>query len=118
MLVPQQRYRQIRELGCTYPVNYLLFDFCLAALDGELVDARLYLAHSFHILGLHSSLNLSLSVIINEALTQDRDVRNLLTLLAKATEPRNAKNYLETFGSEFKKRYNAYLQEVEKLRSS
>jgi hypothetical protein len=114
-IIHQYRYKQLREIGCAYPVNYLLFDFCLAALDGDHVDARLYLAHSLHILGLHSSLNLLLSVIVNEKLTQDGDVRDLLTLLARVTEPRNARNYIETFGPEFKRRYDIYIRECKRL---
>src|SRR5439155_9067444 len=39
-------YSQLKEIGCTYPVEYLIFDFCLAALEGDYVDARLYLTHS------------------------------------------------------------------------
>jgi hypothetical protein len=55
-LLFEQRYKQLREIGCSYPVEYLLFDFCLAALKGDYVDAGLYLAHSLHILGLNKSL--------------------------------------------------------------
>lgn len=25
----EQRYKQLREIGCSYPIEYLLFDFCL-----------------------------------------------------------------------------------------
>lgn len=114
-IIHPQRYRQLQELGCTYPVNYLLFDFCLACLDGDLGDARLYLAHSLHILGLDNSLNLLLSVIVNEGLTQDRDVTDLLVLLAKCTEPRNARSYVDTFGPSFKSRYGLYMSELKKL---
>lgn len=109
------RYNQLKEIGCTYPVEYLLFDFCLAALEGDFLDARLYLAHSFHILGLNKSFSLILSVIVNEPLISDSDVRELLTLLAKATEPRNAKRYLDTYGDGLRKRYEAYIEELQKL---
>jgi hypothetical protein len=114
-VVHRQRYRQLRELGCKYPVNYLLFDFCLAALDGDLVDAKLYLSHSLHILGLHNSVNLLLSVIINEGLTRDGDVRYLLALLCRAAEPRNARAYFETYGPEFRKRYDNYVRELKSI---
>lgn len=114
-VIHQQRYKQLLELGCKYPINYLLFDFCLAALDGDLVDARLYLSHSLHILGLHNSVNLLLSVIINEELTQDGDVRYLLALLCRATEPRNARTYFETYGPEFRKRYDNYIRELKSI---
>jgi hypothetical protein len=112
----QNRHNQLRAIGCSYPVEYLLFDFCLAALEGDFVDAKLYLSHSFHILGLHQSFNLLLSVIINEHLTYDNDARELLTLLAKASEPRNAKTYLKTYGNEYERRYQIYIYELEKLR--
>ena len=112
----ENRHKQLRDIGCSYPVEYLLFDFCLAALEGDSLDAKLYLSHSFHILGLHRSFNLLMSVIINEHLTCDNDVRELLTLLAKASEPRNAKTYFGTYGNEYERRYLIYLRELEKLR--
>jgi hypothetical protein len=112
-LLVQNRHKQLLDIGCSYPVEYLLFDFCLAALEGDYLDAKLYLSHSFHILGLHRSFNLMLSVIINEPLTYDKDVRELLTLLARATEPRNAKTYLKTYGNEYERRYRIYLRESE-----
>src|ERR671919_551637 len=86
----EQRYKQLREIGCSYPIEYLLFDFCLAALDEDYLDAALYLAHSFHLLGFSKSFNLLLSVIVNERLAFDRDVKRLIILLAKSVEPRNA----------------------------
>jgi hypothetical protein len=104
----EQRYKQLSEIGCSYPVEYLLFDFCLAALDEDFLDAALYLAHSFHILGLSKSFNLLLSVIVNEKLTYDRDVRRLIILLARAIEPRNAGSYIDTYGSRFRRRYKMY----------
>ena len=101
----EQRYKQLHEIGCSYPIEYLLFDFCLAALEEDLLDAALYLAHSFHILGLSKSFNLLLSVIVNEKLAHDRDVRRLIILLARAIEPRNAESYIDTYGSRFRRRY-------------
>jgi DNA-binding response OmpR family regulator len=104
----EQRYKQLREIGCSYPIEYLLFDFCLAALDEDYLDAALYLAHSFHILGLSKSLNLLLSVMVNEKLAHDRDVRRLINLLARAIEPRDAKLYIDTYGVTFRRRYELY----------
>ena len=115
-VIVERRYKQLHEIGCSYPVEYLLFDFCLAALDGDYLNAKLYLAHSFHILGLHRSFNLLLSVIVNEPLTEDKDVRELLTLLARATEPHNAGTYLDAYGDAYTKRYKLYLAELEKLK--
>ena len=104
----EQRYKQLHEIGCSYPIEYLLFDFCLAALEEDYLDAALYLAHSFHILGFSKSFNLLLSVIVNERLAYDSDVRRLIILLASATEPRNAESYIDTYGSRFKGRYEMY----------
>ena len=28
----EQRFKQLHEIGCSYPIEYLLFDFCLASL--------------------------------------------------------------------------------------
>jgi hypothetical protein len=120
VLMNKQRYSQLVEIGCTYPAQYLLFDFCLAALDEDYLNARLYLAHSFHILGLHKPLNLLLSVIVNEEeqkLLKDKDVREFLALLAKAAEPRNASTYINTYGNEFSRRYRVYIEELNKLQS-
>ena len=108
ILFPEQRYNQLRKIGCSYPVEYLFFDFCLAALDGDYLDAGLYLAHSFHILGLSKLFNLVLSVIVNEQLAYDKDARELIVLLARAIEPRNAETYIDTYGNSFRKRYEVY----------
>ena len=108
ILFPEQRYKQLCEIGCSYPVKYLFFDFCLAALDGDYLDAGLYLAHSFHILGLSKLFNLVLSVIVNEQLAYDKDARELIVLLARAIEPPNAETYIDTYGSRFRKRYEVY----------
>lgn len=110
----RQRYIQLHEIGCSYPIEYLLFDFCLAVLDADYLDAVLYLLHSYHILGISKSFNLLLSVIINEQLVYDKDVKRLITLLAKAIEPRNADQYIDIFGEGFKKRYLLYKEESDK----
>ena len=78
------------------------------SIEEDFLDAALYLAHSFHILGLSKSFNLLLSVIVNEKLAYDRDVRRLIILLARAIEPRNAESYIDTYGSKFRRRYEIY----------
>jgi hypothetical protein len=113
-LVTEQRHNQLKEIGCSYPITYLLFDFCLTALEGDYVDSRLLLSHAFHILGLNKSFSLLLSVIVNEKLVKDLDVRKLLTSLAKLTEPRNAELYLDTFGERFRNRYSIYQEEMKR----
>lgn len=109
----RQRYTQLHEIGCSYPIEYLLFDFCLAALDTDYPDAALYLSHSYHILGISKPLNLLLSVIVNEQLMHDNDVKRLVVLLARAVEPHNADQYVDTFGNGFKKRYLLYREQSE-----
>jgi hypothetical protein len=84
----------------------------LAALDGDLLDAGLYLAHSFHLIGLSKSLNLLLSVIVNEQLVNDTDARELIIRLARSIEPRNADAYVDTYGGGFRKRYEKYKEEL------
>jgi hypothetical protein len=110
----RQRYTQLHEIGCSYPIEYLLFDFCLAVLDEDYLDAALYLLHSFHILGISKSFSLLLSVIVNEQLVHDKDVKRLIILLARAIEPRNADQYIDTLGSGFRKRYLLYKEESDK----
>ena len=95
-------------------VEYLLFDFCLATLDEDYLDAALYLAHSFHILSLSKSFNLLLSVIVNEKLTYDKDVRRLIILLTRAMEPCNAESYIDMYGIRFRRRYEKYTERLRK----
>jgi hypothetical protein len=76
------------------PTKGVLFDFCLAALDGDTSDSKLYLAHSFPLLGLRRRFAILLTVIVNEPqLRLDNDVRNLLTLVAMISEPSNIDVY-------------------------
>jgi hypothetical protein len=109
------RRGQLREIGCSYPAEYLLFDFCLAALEGDFLDAKLYLAHSYHLLRLDHSFNLLLSVIVNEPLMRYKEVREFVTLLAKAIKPGNSETYLDTYGQEYKRRYEIYQEELKKI---
>jgi hypothetical protein len=104
-----------------------LFDFCLAAFVGDKKDARLYLSHSFHLLGLHKRLALLLSLIINDArsqssasttnygLSEDSDVRQLLTMLALISEPNNINVYFDSDNDGFDERYGVYLYEVQRI---
>jgi hypothetical protein len=111
----KRRYIQLHEIGCSYPIEYLLFDFCLAALENDTVDAELYLSHSLHILGLNKYLNLLLSIIVSEQLTHDADIRQLLTLLAHRFEPRNANMYTNSYSEGYRNRYEIYKEELQKL---
>jgi len=114
-VLSKQYHNQLVEMGCSYPPGYLLFDFCLAALECDYLDSRLYLSHAFHILRLCQSFNLLLSVIVNERLAEDSDVRQFLVLFARRSEPRNARMYLSSYGDEYKKRYEIYLQDWKSL---
>ncbi len=110
------RLEELRKIGITYPAQYLLFDFCLAALEGDHLDAKLYLAHGFQILGLSQRFNLLLSAIVYTPLTDDEEVRELLTLLAVISQPADAKVYLELYGEDFGKRYEIFQNELIKIR--
>jgi hypothetical protein len=121
-VVVQTRYKQLQNVRGSvvdFPLKNLLFDFCLAALEGDVFDAKLYLSHSLHLLGIRSRLNVILTVIINEhahhhSLKQDRDIRKLLTLIAMITEPNNIDAYFDS-SIGFSSRYSTYLNEIQKL---
>ncbi|SRR5215204_732400 len=110
------RLDKLRKIGCTYPAQYLLFDFCLAALEGDLLDAKLFLGHAFNIIGLSNQLNLLLSAIVYTPLTSEKEVRELLTLLALEVQPANMEAYLQLYGKDFQKRHQIYENEIMKLR--
>ena len=110
------RLEELRKIGITYPAQYLLFDFCLAALEGDHLDAKPYLAHGFQILGLSQRFSLFLSAVVYTPLTEDEEVRELLTLLAVISQPADAKVYLELYGEDFKKRYDIFQNELMKIK--
>ena len=110
------RLDELRKIGCTYPTQYLLFDFCLAALEGDLLDAKLFLGHAFNIIGLSNQLNLLLSAIVYTPLTYDKQIRELLTLLALEVQPANMEAYLELYGKDFQNRHQIYKNEMMKLK--
>lgn len=113
----KQRYKQLQLIkGFDSSLRNLLFDFCLAALEGDNLNAKLYLRHSYYLLGLHRRLTLVLSIIVNEpSLKEDKDVRQLLTLLAVMTEPNNIDVYFDLNYGGFTKKYSTYLEELQKL---
>jgi hypothetical protein len=113
---PSVRLDELRKIGCTYPTQYLLFDFCLAALEGDLLDAKLFLGHAFNIIGLSNQLNLLLSAIVYTPLTYDKQIRELLTLLALEVQPANMEAYLELYGKDFQNRHQIYKNEMMKLK--
>jgi len=116
-LVTKQRYRYLTQQirGFDLSLKGILFDFCLAAMEGDTLNAKLYLRHAFYLLGLHPRLYLLLCVIINEPLVEDEDIREFLALLAVATEPNNIDIHFNPNHGGFSKRYDMYLKQVQKL---
>jgi hypothetical protein len=116
MVESPRRYRQLQTSGSGLPLKNLLFDFSLSALVGDYTDAKLYLTHSFHILGLRRRLVLLLSIIVNEPEhIKDTDVRQLLTYLALMSEPNNVDVHFDMDNNGFSSRYSIYLQELQKV---
>lgn len=115
-IAPGGRLNELRKIGITYPAHYLLFDFCLAASEGDHLDTRLYLAHGFQILGLSQKINLLLSAIVYTQLTDDEEVRQLLTLLAVIRQTVDARVYLEIYGEDCKKRYDIVQNELIRIK--
>jgi hypothetical protein len=113
---PSRQLDELRKISCTYPTQYLLFDFCLAALEGDLLDAKLFLGHAFNIIGLSNQLNLLLSAIVYTPLTSEKEVRELLTLLALEVQPANMESYLELYDKDFQNRHQIYENEIMKLK--
>ena len=119
MVESPRRYRQLQASGSGLPLKNLLFDFSLSALAGDYIDAKLYLTHSFYILGLRRRLVLLLSIIVNEPEhTSDMDVRKLLTYLALMSEPNNVDVHFDMNNNGFSSRYSIYLQELQKVSPS
>lgn len=142
LVVSKNRYKHLQNAkgSSGLPLKNLLFDFCLLALEAgqqeleqqqedkegasyknkndnkNLFDAKLYLAHCLHLLGLHNRLGLILSVIINEPLLRmDKDVRRFLTLLAMIAEPHNVDSYFDSNVGYYNNRYSLYLKEMQNL---
>lgn len=83
---------------------------------GDKKDARFYLSHSFHLLGLHKRLALLLSLLINDCRARkDSDIRQLLVILALISEPNNINVYFDSDGEGFDERYRVYLHEVQRI---
>ncbi len=94
----------------------LLFDFCLATLDDDVFNAKLYLLHSIHFIWLRRRLLLLLSVIINESLFKaNSDVRYFLVRLAVIAEPDNIDRYFDADNGGFHRRYVTYINEIQNL---
>ena len=112
-----RKYEQLLASGSGLPLKNLLFEFSLSGLAGDKLDAKIYLTHTYHILGLRRSLVLLLSIIVNEIenIKYDADVRELFTLLALMSEPNNVDIHFSIDENGFSKRYSGYLHELQKL---
>lgn len=111
-----RRYRQIQTSGSGLPLKNLLFDFSLSILNSDYLDAKLYLTHSYYLLGLRRRLVLLLSVITHEPkYNKDPDIRKLLTYLALLSEPNNIDIHFDKDGDGFSSRYSVFLEELQKV---
>jgi len=111
-----RRYRQLQTSGSGLPLKNLLFDFSLSVLNNDYLDAKLYLTHSFYLLGLRRRFVLLLSIITNESkYNQDVEIRKLLTYLALLSEPNNIDIHFDSDGDGFSSRYSIYLEELQKV---
>jgi hypothetical protein len=112
-----RRYRELQKNSSGVPLKNLLFDFCLSALVGNSFDAKLFLTHSLHLIGLRRNLVTLLSSIVFEPsiINNDKDVRKLLTLLAMISEPNNIDVYFDINKDGFNIRYDTYLKEIGRI---
>jgi len=112
-----RRYRELQKNSSGVPLKNLLFDFCLSALVGNTFDAKLFLTHSLHLIGLRRNLVTLLSSIVFEPsiINNDKDVRKLLTLLAMISEPNNIDVYFDINKDGFNIRYDTYLKEIRRI---
>ena len=112
-----RRYRELQKNSSGVPLKNLLFDFCLSALVGNTFDAKLFLTHSLHLIGLRRNLVTLLSSIVFEPsiINNDKDVRRLLTLLAMISEPNNIDVYFDINKDGFNIRYDTYLKEIGRI---
>ncbi|MCE9651917.1 MAG: hypothetical protein K8Q89_02500 [Nitrosarchaeum sp.] len=105
-LIIEQIYTKLRKVNPSYPIEYLLFDYCLAELNEDYTDALLYLAHAYHILDLDNSFYLLLGTLAKEELAKDNDVKEFVTALARLSMPVSASSHKELFGETYVKRFD------------
>jgi hypothetical protein len=115
-ITPFEKLDEVQKMGFNYPSQYLLFDFCLAALDDDFLNAKLFLGHAINIIGLSNQLSLLLSAIVYTPLTDITEVRELLALLALEVQPVNMEPFIELYGEEFQKRFQKYENEIIRMR--
>ena len=96
-----QYLHKTNDINISYPVGYLIFDYCLAALYGSKVDASLYASHIFHLFHLDKNWNILLQSIILSKLTDDDDVRKFLLILGVFVKPPSADLYIPYYPPEY-----------------
>ncbi len=114
--ISAQIYHITMESLPQYPFQYLLFDFCLAILGGDETDANLFLDHSYRICNMDPHFYFVLACVVKNHLTNDLDVRRLVTSIADAIEPISAPEYKDRFGDEYTRRFTLYETELQNLR--
>jgi hypothetical protein len=116
ILESPRRYKQLQANSSGMPLKNLLFDFSISALNEDILDAKLYLIHSYFLLGIRRRFVLLLSILINESeyLTHT-EVRKLLTYLALMSEPNNVDVHFDLDDNGFSPRYSIYLHELQKI---
>lgn len=109
-------FKELRVYGATYPYQYPLFDFCLAALSDDFTDAILHLDNARNLLGISDNLWMILMCFRNEQIVHDRDMRKFLATLAASIVPISAHCHTDRYGKEYEKRFEIYRKELELLR--
>jgi hypothetical protein len=116
ILESPRRYKQVQANSSGMPLKNLLFDFSISALNEDILDAKLYLAHSLYLLGLRRRFVLLLSILIDKSeYLRHKEVRKLLTYLALMSEPNNVDVHFDMDNNGFSPRYSIYLKELQKI---
>lgn len=111
-----RHYKQMQTNSSGIPLKSLLFDFSLAALNEDILDAKLYLAHSYYLLGLRRRLVLLLSILVNKSeYLRNKEVRKLLIYLAIMSEPNNIDVHFDLDNNGFSPRYSIYIHELQEI---
>ena len=108
-------FSNLHNVRANGPEEYLFFDYCLSLLQYDIGNAKLYLANTDNILGLHTSFMHLLYMVTSPIYSSDEDVRILLALLARGIQPQSATTHTKKFGDLYLNRFHIYEQELKKL---
>jgi len=97
------------------PHEYLFFNACLSAMDGNLTDTILSLSSNHYLHGLDYDVYKFLDCLVREGFTEDKDVQKLFTLLAKAIQPPSADCHSDRFGEGYTKRFERYTRNLKTI---